>query len=239
MFGISKTKVPPDAPDAPDAPDDAPPCDPLDEDRDGLGNACDRCPADFDMGDDIDGDGVGDACDPDFQAPDRQVLFDGFDSDVAGWTLEAGSWQRRNGEFVADTSTDSRAELSITATTPTVEAIIPAYSVGATGKISVFGVAGFGQLTCSIVVSNAEEQIQMDAGIFGVRMQPLAKEPGTLRIAGGQHHDGTFYCRARHGTALDVEVTLGGMQTTIDKIGVATHQATATISAMVVYDVPP
>ncbi|HLL26013.1 MAG TPA: hypothetical protein VK427_27935 [Kofleriaceae bacterium] len=55
-----------------------------DEDRDLVGNACDRCPHVADAAQaDADGDGVGDVCDPEPTIPRQRIaFFDGFDDGV-------------------------------------------------------------------------------------------------------------------------------------------------------------
>ncbi len=61
-----------------------------DEDRDGIGDACDPCPYVAGTASDIDGDGVGDACDPEpAVAKQRWVFFDPFTSQDARWTESA------------------------------------------------------------------------------------------------------------------------------------------------------
>lgn len=212
-------------------------CDPHDEDEDHLGNACDLCPADRDNSDDADKDLVGDACDPDLTDPgDHLVLFDGFDTNVNPWVIASGGWRLDSGAFVQTTATASRVSLPIAAEVPSVEAIIPSYELGSAGAVSLFGAAGVSELRCTVTMT-AGEVLQLDA--FLVHMEtPLPANPGPLRIVGGQHHDGTFYCRARHGDNFDAEVkTASFPRQAVDAIGLQTDRAQATVTSITVYAV--
>jgi len=214
-----------------------PPCDPFDEDGDGFGNACDACPADSDDGADGDMDLVGDACDPDRTAAGDQLrFFDGFDSNANAWMITAGDWHLEGGAFVVATPSSSRVELPVAAMMPTVEAIIPTYT--GDGTVSLFGASGLSELRCSVSMTAGAESLKMQA--FLVNMEkPIPATTGPLRLVGGQHHDGTFYCRARHGDNFDIEVaTAVAPKQAIDKIGLLTDQASATVTSITVYEVP-
>jgi len=77
-----------------------------DEDGDFIGDACDVCPGVADFQDDVDHDGVGDACDPDllgaFPMPrmHRRVLFDGFETISADWTVSGVAWRSEDDSAV-------------------------------------------------------------------------------------------------------------------------------------------
>lgn len=77
---------------------DAGPCGTHDEDIDGMPDLCDLCPMVHDAiaESDTDGDGVGDACDPaPMKLGDRLAMFDGFDTQAAGWEA-VGTWTFNN-----------------------------------------------------------------------------------------------------------------------------------------------
>lgn len=237
MFGISKTKLPPDA--TADAPADAALCDPFDEDNDGLGNVCDPCPADFNSGSDTDSDGVPDICDPDQLMPgDRKALFDGFDASTSAWHSVTGDWQRESGTFVTTSVGTARVELSLVAKTPSVEAILADYALGSDGAASVFGAMGGSELSCGVAMTPSGEVLRLHT-FLGDKNMALPAGSGPTRIVGGQHRDFSFYCRARHAGNIDVEVQVPGFATqSIDTIGFITDKASVTASAVVVYDVP-
>jgi hypothetical protein len=221
------------------APPDAPACDRFDEDGDGFGNACDLCPADRDDGTDTDVDRVGDACDPErADGVDRIAFFDGFDANTNPWVITAGDWQLQNGAFVVPTATTSRVELALAGSIPTVEAIIPTYMIDDTGSVGLFGASGVSQLRCSVTMTAGVESLRMEAFLLNAE-KPIPATAGPLRLSGGQHHDGTFYCRARHGDNFDVELMTGTFAPqAIDKIGLITTLASATVTSITFYDVP-
>jgi hypothetical protein len=80
-----------------------------DEDQDGIGDDCDRCPiAAPRSAPDSDNDGVDAPCDPEPGADgDSILLFDGFNSLDPKWTPSTdGLWSVIGGEMIADLSTD-------------------------------------------------------------------------------------------------------------------------------------
>jgi hypothetical protein len=222
---------------------DAPPCGTPDEDCDGQVDAVDTCPADADMPNvDDDGDMVGDACDPDRGMPGNHLaLFDGFDDNSRPWSITSGAWQLAGGAFTQPTIGDARVELAVAVKTPTVEAIIPQLDTVGNGFVTVFGSAGGSELTCSVVHDQATgvEHLQIHTILSGNNNQIELTGTGTLRIRGGQHQDGTFYCGARRGTNFDVVVTAGSLgPQLIDHIGLSTSSAAMTVSSITLYDVP-
>jgi hypothetical protein len=85
-----------------------------DEDRDGIGDDCDRCPIAAPRAEpDPDGDNVDSPCDPDPRtAGDEILLFDNFGSTLnARWKpTTASAWQVKGGELVATLSAVSDQE---------------------------------------------------------------------------------------------------------------------------------
>lgn len=221
------------------APADAPACLAGDEDCDGQPNLTDICPADADTpAADTDADGVGDACDPDRAVVgNRRVLFDGFDDASGAWAIKSGSWQLAGGVFTQPVIGDSRVEQPVAVTTPSIEVIITALDTGANGFAGLLGASGVSELRCNIVRQlDGTEMLQMSA--FLVDLQAPLTGTGTLHLEGGQLQDGSFYCRAHHGQAFDVEVKTGpGNPQAIDKIGMITSNASVTVSSITLFDV--
>ena len=97
----------------------------FDEDRDGVGDVCDRCPiAPPPESDDSDADEVDSPCDPDPTTDgDRIVVFDGFNSGLpASWKASAG-WRFVGGEAIA-TPVDPIVTEQLTAPLPLVSQFV-------------------------------------------------------------------------------------------------------------------
>ena len=106
------------------------------------------------------------------------------------------------------------------------------------GSVAVFGTSNNVDLLCSVVHKpDGSELLQITSFLLNVTT-PLTGT-GTLRIQGGQLQDGSFYCRARHGTNFDAVVMSGpiGPQT-IDHIGMLTSSGAATVTSITLFDVP-
>jgi hypothetical protein len=80
----------------------------FDEDNDGIGDECDRCPiAPPRATPDPDGDMVDAPCDPDPTEPGDEILFfDGFNNGLADWKATTpGAWSVANGELTVSLAT--------------------------------------------------------------------------------------------------------------------------------------
>ncbi|MGN6105521.1 MAG: hypothetical protein ACTHU0_10485 [Kofleriaceae bacterium] len=120
-----------------------------DEDRDGIGDDCDRCPiAPPPATPDRDNDGVDSPCDPEPTLDgDQLVVFEGFNGDAlpAGWQV-TGPWELRGGEVVISAG-DSLALL--TAPLPLVSnhmAVLGQYRIDATATPATQNFAGVAAL---------------------------------------------------------------------------------------------
>lgn len=89
----------------------------FDEDRDLIGDDCDKCPiAAPPLTPDPDGDDVDSPCDPDNREPgDRIVAFDGFRNGIPATWTKTGTWEQRGGDAVA---TGGATEVSLTTALP-------------------------------------------------------------------------------------------------------------------------
>jgi hypothetical protein len=107
----------------------------FDEDRDLIGDDCDRCPiAAPPASPDPDGDDVDSPCDPDPREPgDQIVVFDGFRTGIpVAWT-KTGTWEQRGGDAVATGSGATQATLTTALPlTTTKMAVLVQYRTDAT-----------------------------------------------------------------------------------------------------------
>ena len=97
-----------------------------DEDRDLIGDDCDKCPiAKPPATPDPDGDEVDAPCDPDSREPgDRIVVFEGFrDGIPATWT-KTGSWEQRGGDAVVTSTTEVSLTTALPLTTSKMAVLI-------------------------------------------------------------------------------------------------------------------
>ncbi|MGE3767450.1 MAG: hypothetical protein AB7L94_34670 [Kofleriaceae bacterium] len=88
----------------------------FDEDRDLIGDDCDKCPiAPPPAAPDPDGDDVDSPCDPDNREPgDQIVVFEGFRNGIPATWTKTGTWEQRGGDAVATSTT----EISLTTALP-------------------------------------------------------------------------------------------------------------------------
>jgi hypothetical protein len=88
-----------------------------DEDRDLIGDDCDKCPiASPPASPDPDGDDVDAPCDPDSREPgDQIVVFEGFRNGIPATWTKTGTWEQRGGDAVA---TAAGTEISLTTALP-------------------------------------------------------------------------------------------------------------------------
>lgn len=139
----------------------------FDEDLDGYGDACDRCPiAPPPATPDADGDEVDSPCDPDTSQPgDRIVLFDGFNSGAVptGWKA-TGAWTVQGGEA------------KITPATPTELATLTAPLELVSTKIAILA-----KYRIDRVEAGATES---SAAVIGVDRRPAGV---TIVSCGGSH----------------------------------------------------
>ena len=87
-----------------------------DEDRDLIGDDCDRCPiASPPASPDPDDDEVDAPCDPDSREPgDQIVVFEGFRNGIPATWTKTGTWEQRGGDAVVT----STAEVALTTALP-------------------------------------------------------------------------------------------------------------------------
>jgi len=222
---------------------DIPMCKGGDEDCDTRLNNADFCPADFDSASaDDDADGVGNACDPDLTgpSPNHITFFDGFDNNTGGWNIAAGQWQLGDGELKQPDIGDTEIRKTVSMRYPGAEMIVTELATVANGSVTVYGKFANQDLRCSVIKRESDGAEFLDlAGNLLQGRQTALSGTGTLRITGGQHQNGEFFCSARHGNGLDATVTSGmSLAVTITTVGITTSSASATISSITLFDVP-
>lgn len=171
-----------------------------DEDLDGYGDDCDRCPiAPPPATPDTDGDAVDSPCDPDpTQAGDRIVVFDGFNGGAlpTGWKASPG-WTFQGGEAKISPATPNEvatvtAPLSLVSTKVAILAKYRAdrVDVGATeSAASVIGVdrrpAGVTTITCGGSRVGTMDRLLLDTSVAGAidAMDALFDPAGEYRVA--------------------------------------------------------
>ncbi|MBS1119401.1 MAG: Thrombospondin type 3 repeat [Deltaproteobacteria bacterium] len=151
----------------------------LDDDRDGIGDVCDRCPtAPPPAKPDSDGDEVDSPCDPDPDVGgDRIAVFESFNNGLpAGWTASAG-WQFVAGEAIA-TPADPTVVEKLTTPLPLISqhlAILGQYRIDATNPqasqnfAGVIGndrrPAGGSSVQCTGTRTGGTDTLVLDTGI--------------------------------------------------------------------------
>ncbi|MFN0251600.1 MAG: hypothetical protein ACKV2T_32290 [Kofleriaceae bacterium] len=103
-----------------------------DEDRDLIGDECDKCPIASPLANpDPDGDEVESPCDPDPREPgDRIVAFEGFRNGIPSTWAKTGTWEQRGGDAVATSTTEITLTTALPLTT-TKMALLVQYRVDA------------------------------------------------------------------------------------------------------------
>jgi hypothetical protein len=133
-----------------------------DEDADGFGDVCDKCPISTNNADG-DGDGVGDACDPNpTTGGDVLRLFDSFHAGIpTGWTQDGGSWIASSGSILGGASTGNMGDLYLPAAYSTKETVTISTTVGTTlgTGFRVVGIkdnaaAGGFAVVCSMLITS-------------------------------------------------------------------------------------
>ncbi len=151
----------------------------FDEDRDGIGDVCDRCPTAPPPADpDGDGDAVDSPCDPDPDVGgDTIAVFEGFNAGLpASWTASPG-WSFVGGDAIA-TPVDPVVVEQLTTPLPLISqhvAILGQYRTDAVDPISTqsfVGViasdrrpAGSSNVQCAGTRTGATDQLVLDTGI--------------------------------------------------------------------------
>jgi len=158
-----------------------------DEDLDGVGDECDRCPIARPLETpDVDGDMVDAPCDPDSVTPgDRIAVFDGFNAGMpTGWNA-VGTWEFRGGEVVVtppDPSTLATLMAPLPLSTTKLAVLgqwrVDAVEPGATS--SLVGVtaldrrpAGVSSVTCGGQRAGAADSLILDTD-SGAAAKPFA-----------------------------------------------------------------
>jgi hypothetical protein len=159
-----------------------------DEDGDGIDDAIDDCPADYDPAQaDTDGDGVGDACDPHpNMAIDRIHYFTSLDN-FTGWIVVSGTWQPNGAGGVDQLDTDApTGDLAVIAlggqplVDPTIEVMIEQLDGQAAGVYIVTGALS-GSLPdgviCYVNVQTADVGLYENRADAGLNMGQAFAQP--------------------------------------------------------------
>lgn len=117
----------------------------FDEDQDGVGDDCDRCPVSRPLGiADNDGDSVEAPCDPDPTQPgDRIIAFAGFNAGIpTGWKVN-GPWEMRGGELAIVAPAATKATLTVPIAVPNNRlAVLGQYRVDSVDAAATTAFAG-------------------------------------------------------------------------------------------------
>ncbi len=224
-----------------------------DDDCDRLLDADDPCPADPGSRDDEDKDGVGDACDPNLAlAHDRLLVFDGFTTSQALWMSRGEATWDMSGSALTLTSGAVERMLEPNLQ-PTVELVIDAAfsTEGDTVGAYVASTTGTGiPLECRVEHHEAGDDLVM------VLIDPATGSPSELaratglpgssndplRIYGGQLPNFDVRCRARYGDAdaLFVDWQAFTAAADMDTLGLhVTQTATAQYRSVTVFTTVP
>jgi hypothetical protein len=224
-----------------------------DDDCDRLLDADDPCPADPGSRDDEDKDGVGDACDPNLAlSNDRLLLFDGFTTSQALWMSRGEATWQMKGSALALTSGAVERMLEPNLR-PSVELVIDA-SFSAEGDVVGAFVASKAStgipLECRVEHHEAGDDLVMvlvdPATDMASEIARATGLPGSskdpLRIYGGQLTNNAVRCRARYGDAdaLFVDWQAFTSAADMDTVGLrVTQTATAHYRSVTVFTTVP
>ncbi len=229
-----------------------------DDDRDGIIDTRDPCPADAGDNADADGDGVGDACDPSPQlAGDSIAAFYSMAMIDSMWAVTGGgTWTFEDSALVASDVTNAATEHPAPPDIiePTVEVVIEPTFGGDGATVGAYVVAepsGF-ILMCRVVHHDSGgDELQMLWGGSLSTLNLAASAPGLmangpLRVYGGQlpDIDHTVRCRARYdtvGVSIDLDKVLSRAlgRASFATIGLQTANAAAAFDSVTVYTRQP
>jgi hypothetical protein len=138
----------------------------FDEDSDGIGDECDRCPIGEPPGQaESDGDDVDSPCDPDPRTPGHRIaLFDGFNALAPG----AGAWRYEAGDAIMTPSSALAIE----------QIVVPLAL--ASNRMAILSSYRLGQIVSGTTVA--------DVGVVGINELPMGSTEikcGSTRSAGG------------------------------------------------------